>query len=433
MRFKKYIKNASWSLSGKLISLPVTFVVSVVLARYLGPEKFGIYSYAVSLVSIFAVTGHLGLAGLAVKEFVKEKIQPGEAIGTILFLKFAGLAVGFFGILAYILIFEKFGSLEFYVLLILSLSIPLTSFVVLRFWFQANEKFKILSIVSIIGLLAASLSKVILILYSISLPFIVLVNVLQLLFTSTILIVLFRRKWNIPFRKIKISFTRGKKLLRNGSLIFIGSIFATIYLKIDQVMLRWIIGQEEVGIYAISAKLSEIWYVIPATLVLVIFPRLIKLKDENPNLFRHRMQQTSDLLFCLGSAMALIISLSANFVIIPIFGSDYERSVPILQIHIWAAVFIFMRALLSKWIIIQSFFLFSLITQGAGAVMNLLLNFILIPRLGAEGAAWATLFSYATASFFVLVLSAKTRPIFKMMCLSFLSPIRYPLQLLHKK
>ena len=105
----------------------------------------------------------------------------------------------------------------------------------------------------------------------------------------------------------------------------------------------------------------------------------------------------------------------------------------ILVIHTWASVFIFMRAALSRWILIENALYFSLLTQGLGALSNVILNYFLIPVYGGQGAAWATLVSYAIASFFAVFLYPRTRPVFWLMLNALLAPVRYPLKFLSSR
>ena len=107
-----------------------------------------------------------------------------------------------------------------------------------------------------------------------------------------------------------------------------------------------------------------------------------------------------------------------------LYGSQYERAGAILTIHIWAGVFVFMRALFSKWIIMEKLLLFSLVSQGSGAVLNVVLNLLLINRFGGLGAAIATLVSYAGASYLVLFFCPRVWPVARMMTKSILLPAR---------
>ena len=98
-----------------------------------------------------------------------------------------------------------------------------------------------------------------------------------------------------------------------------------------------------------------------------------------------------------------------------IFGLSFAAAAPILKVHIWAGLFVFMREAFSKWLLLENLLVFSLLTHGLGALTNIALNSLLIPRWGGLGAAYATLISYAVAAYFSLALSRRTRPFFAMM------------------
>ena len=214
------------------------------------------------------------------------------------------------------------------------------------------------------------------------------------------------------------SFSKAKalELLSQSWLVFAGSIFAILNLKIDQVMLKWYQGAEQVGIYAVAAQLSEAWYFIPTAIVASFFPKLIQLKKDNNQQYLLRLQQLFSVLFLIAFSVAFVVSLGGDLLIRTFFGVRYLDSSSVLTVHIWAAIFIFMRALFSRWILIEDALVFSLITQGFGALINILLNYFWINEYGVMGAAYATLFSYASSSFFALIFYKKTRPIFWMMC-----------------
>ena len=122
-----------------------------------------------------------------------------------------------------------------------------------------------------------------------------------------------------------------------------------------------------------------------------------------------------DLLFFIAFIFAVFIALISNKLILLTFGPAYMDSAGILSVHIWAGLFIFMRSAFNRWILMEDVLILSIITQGLGGVVNVLLNLLLIPKLGGYGAALATLLSYATASYFALFFHRKSRPVFWMM------------------
>jgi len=432
-KYKKYLSNTSWIMAEKIINMGLAFVVTIFVARYLGPTQFGILAYAISLSALFAIAGHMGLNGLVVREIVKNPNDLHEIMGTTIVLKSIGYLIGFFALIAFAFFGEEIGSDSFWIMLIVAASLLFKPFDIIDFWFASQVQAKYTAISRTVSLVITSLFKILLVVMAASVVSFAYATLLQSFLGAIMLLYFYNKLKNIPLSTWQNSWSRAKKLFSQGWMIFLGSIFAIIYLKIDQVMLKWLVGSQEVGIYAVAATLSEAWYFIPTAIVASLFPRLIKLRESNEKQFNKRLQQIFDLLFTLAFVVAIAVSLLASPIILLFFGEEYTDSSTILTIHIWAALFIFMRAAFSKWILIENVLMFSLITQGFGALANVGLNFLLIPQYGGEGAAYATLLSYAMASYISLFFYSKSRTVFWMMSKAMLSPLRYPMNYIKGK
>lgn len=424
-KIRHYLFNASWMMAERLLHIGVGFVMAVLLARYLGPEQFGVLSYAIAMTAIFASAGHMGLAGLVVREVVRKPEIIPETLGTTFVLKLSGMVVGFALVLLYALLFEEIGGTEFWMLLIVASAIFFQTFDVVEYWFQSQVQARYPAIAKSSAVLLAAAIKLLLIFSGAGLMAFAFAHTVQFMIAALLLALLYKGTTRLSLTDWTASFAKAKELLSQGWIIYLGSIFAVIYMKIDQVMLKWMIGAEAVGVYAVAAQLSEAWYFLPTAIVASFFPRLIKLHASAPERFKLRMQQLFDMLCIFAIAVALLVTLVAEPLISLLFGAEYLQSASILVIHVWGGVFIFMRALFSRWILIEGALMFSLITQGLGALANIGLNLLLIPRYGGEGAALATVLSYAIASWIALLAHPKTRPVFYMMTKSFFSPLRY--------
>jgi O-antigen/teichoic acid export membrane protein len=222
----------------------------------------------------------------------------------------------------------------------------------------------------------------------------------------------------------KFSFVLAKTLLSQSWPLIISSFGSVIYLKIDQLMLAQMTTDASVGIYSVAVRLSEVWYFIPMAIATSFFPSLLKTREQGIEIYHSKLQKVYDLLVYAALILAIPITFLATPVIKILYGNAYEESGLILSIHIWASVFIFMRALLSKWLIAENMFIFSLVTHASGAIINILFNLLLIPKFGGVGAAIATLISYATASYFALFLHSQTWVMGLMMTKAMLAPIR---------
>lgn len=425
LKLKIYLHNILWIMGDKVATLIVGFLVTVVVARYLGPEDFGILSYALSVAAIFSAVGHMGLSGLVVREIVQKPGERGLTLGTTLTLKFIGMGAGYIVLLVYAALYEGIHSLEFTMLAVAGAALLFSPFAVFDFWFQAFVQARYVTFTRLIGLTVSLSLKLSFVFFGVGVVYFVGASLVQAIVVMFAFLFFYKAKASLKLSDWSFSWAKAKELFSQGWLIYLGSIFAVIYLKVDQVMLRWFEGSDSVGIYAVAAQLSEAWYFVPVAIVTSFFPKLIKLRERSQAEFDRRFQQLLDLLFGLALVVAILMTLASEFFIILFFGEHYLQSSDVLVIHIWAALFIFMRAAFSKWILIENFLIFSLITQVAGAVVNVILNYFLIPKFGVIGAAYATLVSYAFASFFALLLYPKTRPVFFMMLNSFFFMFRY--------
>ena len=413
--FKFYLYNISWDISETLLRLVISFFTTILLARYLGPDEFGVFSYSLSLIGLFQVFGHLGLSGLIIRELVSNRNYENKILGTSLFLKLGGYVLAIILLFIFTLFTEEYNSDTFWISTILSLTFLFRPFEVLDFWFKSHLLAKYNFQAKALALVIGSIIKVCLIFLSSSLIFFAFANLIEALLIASGLIFFFFKLFRSKKIKIKFSFKIAKQLMVNGWKVFAGSIFAILYLKIDQIMLKWHLGSEAVGIYSVASRISEVWYFVPSAILVSFFPKLINLKKENSSLYQDRIQQLFDSMFIIAFIISILINISAKPLITFLFGESYITSIPILIIHIWASIFIFMREVFSKWLLIENFLEFSIITQGIGAISNIALNIWLIPIYGIKGAAFATLISYSFASYFSLFIFKKTRPIFFMM------------------
>lgn len=426
--FLKYFKNTSWLFGEKILRLVLALFVNIWLARYLGPEDFGFLAYGLSLMLILKTLTHLGLDGLVTREIVNSNPKNEEKIiQTVFFMKFIASIVAIVIFTIIIFTTEKYLSNEFWILITISFVLLFSPFEVINFWFNAKVLGKFSSLSFSFSMIVSSLFKIMLILLGSSFLWFGLPSFFEFLILTISFIYFYNKNSHRKFKLFieNIDYSYIKELLSQSWKIMFGAIFAIIYLKVDQVMLESMKGSAEVGIYAVAAQLSEVWYFIPTIIATSIFPKIIEFKNKDEKIYKFKLQQLFNFLFIVALSISIVVNFIAEDLILILYGEEYALSAQILIIHIWASIFIFMRALFSKWILIENVLMFSLITQGFGALSNVLLNYYLIPIYGAQGAAIATLISYAMASYIVLLFYPKTRGVFWMMSKSIISPVTH--------
>jgi PST family polysaccharide transporter len=236
---------------------------------------------------------------------------------------------------------------------------------------------------------------------------------------SVMFYVLYRRRFGqVQWRQASPAY--GLKLLRQSSWLVMSALAATLNLKVGQLMLGELVSRQATGIYAVASRLSEVWYFLPDALMAAFFPRMLDLRKSSATDYQVLMQRLCDALFVGSTLLAGVVTVFAAPVIKLLYGAAYAESAAVLSIHVWAGVFVFMRALFSRWLIAEGLLKYSLMSHGAGALVNVALNFLLIPAHGPIGAAISALLAYLVSSYLCLMLFSRTRPMAGMMTRSLL-------------
>ena len=419
------LKNTSWLIFEKISRMAVALFINVMVARYLGPEKFGILGYASSLLTFVGTFIYLGLSGIVVKELVQRPKEINSILGTTFTLKMIGAILAFVIVLVILVITkDEISGVEFTVIIILASTLFFKPFESVNIWFQSLIQAKKYVLPKSFAYILSSMIKAGVVLLGFSIIYIASAYVIESAVGVLLLIIVYVRNGNKPLQW-RFSKIEAKNLLGQGWIILISGFFAEMNLRVDQVMLRWYKGTVDVGIYSVAARLSEIWYFIPAAIVLSFYPKLMQLKNKNEDEYKLKLEQLLNLLFTLGFIVAIVTNIISKPFIRILYGPEYILAGSILTIHIWAGIFIFMRELFSKWLIMENLLKYSLITHGLGALINIILNIFLIPSYSGFGAAIATLISYMTSSYLSLFLMPKTRVMAIMMTKAMLSPLKF--------
>lgn len=193
-----------------------------------------------------------------------------------------------------------------------------------------------------------------------------------------------------------------KNLVQDAWPLIFAGFSVAVYMKIDQVMLGEMVGRSAVGIYATAVKISELWYFIPSAIAGSVFPKIVSSKENaTEELYRNRMQAFYDTVALLSYMIILPVTFTAGPLIELLFGPEYMEAASILQVHIWAFLFVSLGAARGKWLVAENFTRFAMFAAILGAVSNVILNTLIIEGYGSLGAAWATLFSQSVTAYFV--------------------------------
>lgn len=418
----KDVNNTIFLTAEKLIKIICILISSVILARFLGPENFGLYSYLVSVVAIIAAFSSLGLNSLITKSIADEEDQAESILNTAISLRIiSSLAVTFLLVLAIQFDLINAPPQENYMLVFLTFCTSFNSLTVIDHYFIKKQRFRKASGMRASVILLSTFLKVIAA-YCGGIQYLIVATGAETLLLGAGYLLIAKNDTQLKLQ-LKIDTQRSRTLLNQSKWLILSGLAASLNLKIDQSMLRFMLGLEETGIYAAASQISEFWYFFPAIVASIYFPKMLNERHDKDN-FREILQKSCDIILLISFIIICFLFFSSEQLIALAYGASYADAAGVLKIHLWAGLFIAMRAVFSKWLISVNLLHFSLVTHGAGAACNILLNTGLIPYFGIEGAAYATVISYAASSYFALLLFKKTRPMAWVMTKSFALPFR---------
>ena len=408
---RRYGANTAWLMGEKVLRMFMGLFVGIWVARYLGPEQFGLLSYAQSFVFLFTAIATLGLDSIVVRELVKDNSQRNVLLGTAFALKLIGslciLPLLWFGV--------QFTSNDSYtnlLIFIIASGTIFQSFNVIDFYYQSSVLSKYVAFANTITLAISSIIKIVLILNEASLLAFAIVGVFDTVILALGLIYFYWQKTHHSLREWQFDKVVAKRLLSDSWPLIISSVMVSLYMKIDQVMIKEMLDNNAVGQYAAAVRISEAWYFIPMAICNSIFPAIINAKKESEVKYHSRLQKLFSFLAWLGVLVALIITVLGDYIIYLLYGVSYSESSYILKINIWGGVFVGLGVAASKWVVNENLLKNAMQRTVIAGFLNLILNLILIPIYGIKGAALSTLISYIFVNYLSLSLYKETRVCF---------------------
>ena len=401
-------KNISWLFFDKICRLGVGLIVSVWVAKYLGPHNFGKWNYSIAVVALVSAISSLGLDQVLVKKLIENSGEEDTLIGTAFFMRFSGALIGIFISLLFIFLFDSDDRQLLVITVFTSSTLIFQAFDVIDLKFQSVLKSKYSVLIKNSAFLFCSVLKIILIVNHYSLIYFVVISVIELALGAFGLILMFGAKRVIKWR---LNLTYATGLLKDCWPLILSGIIIMLYMRIDQVMVGKILDDKAVGLYSVSVKFSELWYFIPSVLVSSFFPKIVQLKYDKVAYFKLCLKLFK-ILFFVSFSIGIIVSFIAHDLILRLYGNLFIASAFALKISIWTAVFVFWGVAAGNMLVVEDLNKHNLYKSFHGVIINVILNLILIPRFGINGAAIATLISQAYASYFYYLLKRDTRHIF---------------------
>lgn len=402
-----------WLFSDRLIRFGVGFLVGVWVARYLGPEQFGLLNYVMAFVTLIATAVPAGTDNVVIRELAREPQRADQVLAAATVIRLVGTLVVIAVVALAALAMHAQDSETLLLIFVTATTLVFRPLDVVDLWFQAETNARPAVWARNLAFVLGSVVKIGLLLGGASLFAFVAVEPLAAALAGAFLVVAYRAEG----RRLTIAgadWADLRRLLRAGMPLLLSGLAIIIYMRIDLVMLEHLSGggTRQVGLYSVAQRLSEVWYFVPIALASSVFPTLVRTRDADQAKYLDRLRRLFSLMAVVALVVAIPTSLLSSELIQFIFGSTYAGAGPVLSIHVWTALFVFWGVMGEAWYLNEGLTTLTLWRTGSAALANIALNLVLIPRHGGVGAALATLLSQAWSAWLSNLVWARTRPLF---------------------
>lgn len=410
---RKVLTNSGWLFFDKFLRMTVGLFVGIWLARYLGVTQYGQLNYAIAFVSLFGAIATLGLDGIVVRDLVRKPDQKNIIIGSAFTLKLLGGFLAMFFAVFSIWIIRPDEPLFFWLTCIIAAGMIFQCLDVFDLWFQSQVQSRFTVIAKSSAFLIISAIKILLILTGADILAFAWAGLAEILIGAVGIVIAYRYAGG-GIGKFSASLQMMRNLLAESWPLILSGLAIMLYMRIDQVMLGEMAGEAEVGLYSAALRLSEVWYVIPVIIISSVMPTLTATHGNSETLYYQRLQRLFSLLARAAYLVAIPMTVFSTSLVSTLFGDQFAAAGPILAVHIWAALFVFLGVGMTPWIINESLTKFSLFQTLLGATVNIFMNLKLIPEYGGLGASISTLISQIVATYLALAFFKRTRKVFLM-------------------
>lgn len=398
--------NFGWLLGERAARVLFTVGVGFLVARHLGPERFGTLGYCLAVVTLAGIMPALGLDPVVKREIIEAPARAGVLLAESFRVRLVAGAVTYAVLVALLAAGSGGTGEERRMIALLGVSLFQPALFVPDLWLQAKllAKWSVWS--QTVALAAGAAVRLVLIMIAAPLIAFAAVTVFELAVSASVLAVVSRRA-GLPWARP--AWSEGRKLLVEAWPLVFANLAIMIYMKTDEVMLRKMLGAAAVGTYSAATRLTEIWYFLPIALGSSLLPALVRSRQVGGESYRRDLQRYYDLNVAVAYMISIPLALSATWIVRAAYGTAYLAAAPIVAVHVWSSVFVFLGVARGQWLVNERLQKFYLLATVAGAGINILLNLVLIPRWGGVGAAVATVISQASAAWLSSFLTAATR------------------------
>lgn len=408
----KEAHNAVWIIGGKVVQMLLSVVVGILTARYLGPGNQGLLQYGTAWVTFFTALSNLGINSVIVKEFVDYPNEQGKTLGTALVLQFVSSLLSAGIIVGCVCVVDFNEPTTILVVALCSMGLIFHIFDIINYWFQAQYKSKITAMATLIAYVVTSAYKFILLVLDKDVRWFALAYSVDYIVIAVFLLIAYRRYGGESF---SFSLPKAKSLLKKSYHYILSSLMVALYTQTDKLMLKQMLSETEVAYYATAATLCTMWAFVLAAIIDSMYPTILRLYSTDKEAFEKKNRQLYAIVFYVSCFVSILLLVFGDWGINLLYGEAYAPASAPLKILSWFTAFSYLGVARNAWIVSEGKQKYLKYMYCGAAILNILLNALCIPLLGAAGAAVASLVTQIFTSIVLPMCFREMRPNAKLM------------------
>ena len=384
----KEAKNAIWIIGCKLVQSLLAFFVGMLTARYLGPYNYGLITYAASLVAFVVPISTLGLNNIIVREIVDNPELEGLNLGTAILLNLISSFFCIIGVTVFSAILNPNEPITTIVCFLYSLILLFQALEQINYWFQAKLLSKYTSIVSLCAYSVVAAYKIYLLATGKSIYWFAISNAMDACLIAVANLVIYNK---LGGKKLSFSFENGKRMFAKSRFYIVSSMMVTVFAQTDKIMLKQMLNDAAVGYYGAAVACAGLTSFVFTAIIDSFRPSVFEGYKINQQVFERRLIMLYSMIIYLSLAQCMIMATFSGLIVHIIYGDEYKLAGEALRIIVWYTTFSYLGSVRNIWILAYNEQKQLWKINLSGALANVLLNTLLIPIWGVNGAALASL------------------------------------------
>ncbi|MFH0801962.1 MAG: flippase [bacterium] len=392
------INNSLILFLGKIASVGIGVVATMVLVRHISVSDFGRYAFTFSFISFFNVLLDFGVVMIATREISRDLSSASTALGNLILFRLVW-AIALMAAAAGVAVALGYPRDVQMLVFIASFTLLFSSFSILEVIFRVNLKMIYSVLAGTAGALIAGTSLIICVLFlKMSLTGLIIVNTVCAA-VPAILMLIFSKKF--VKLKLRLNIPQLRNILMESFPQGIATFLSALYFNADIILVSKLAGDASVAYYSSAYKILSMVVFIPSAVMTTVFPLLSRNSGE-PEALKQIFQKTFYYLQLIGIPVAALLMIYSRNVIVFLFSQKYIASVEALNILAWAGAIIFGSTLLGYALVAINRQNLGIIIASLGLILNVALNLWWIPRYDFIGAAMATVATESLIAFLLL-------------------------------